>query len=386
LSRRRLRIALIGSRGVPARYSGFETFYEQLGARLVRRGHHVTVYNRSHFMPDVKGTYRGMRIISLPSIATKHLDTIVHTFLSTVHALFERYDIIYYCIVGNSPLVWIPRLAGARTLLNVDGEDWAREKWKGFARWYQRQCERLATITPNVVIADARRIRERYREVFGIGSVFVPYGANTTRDEGTEALRKWGLRPREYVLFVGRLVPENAALELIEAFRGVRTDKKLVVVGDAPYVDEYKERVQSAADRNVVLTGYAFGRDYAQLSSHAYAYVQPSGVEGTRPAVLDQLGFGNCVLVRDTSVNLEVIADCGFSFDRNDVPGGIAAGIQYLEDHPEEVARMRIRARRRIDGFYNWEWVTEFYEDLFHSLIRGSRLPQYDDFCRRRSS
>ncbi len=123
-----MKIALMGSRGIPARYSGFETFYEQLAVRLVELGHDVTVYNRSHFIKDIKKEYKGVRIVSLPSIASKHLDTITHTFLSSIHAVFQRYDIVYYCIVGNSPLVWLPRLVGSKTLLNVDGEDWAREK------------------------------------------------------------------------------------------------------------------------------------------------------------------------------------------------------------------------------------------------------------------
>ncbi len=383
VSDRKLKIALVGSRGVPGSYGGFETFYEQLGRRLARRGHSVTVYNRSHVVKDVRREYMGMRIVTLPSIPTKHLDTIVHTFVSTCHAFLERYDIVYYCIVGNSPLAFLPRLTGARTLLNVDGEDWAREKWKGFAKWYQRQCERVATITPNVVIADARRIRQRYRDTFGIEPVFVPYGANLLRNEGDDVLRKWGLERREYLLFVGRLVPENAVLELIECFRGVRTDKKLVILGDAPYVDDYKEKIREAAGDSVVLTGYAFGRDYAQLSSHAYAYVQPSGVEGTRPSVLDQLGFGNCVLVRDTSVNLEVIEDCGFSFDRNDVRGSLTAKLQDLVDDPDGVAAMRERAGGRIRDYYNWEWITDFYEEVFHALIRGATPPQYDSYVSR---
>ena len=201
-----MRIALVGSRGVPARYSGFETFYEQLGSRLVRRGHDVTVYNRSHFVSDVKGSYRGMRIVSLPSIPTKHLDTITHTFLSSLHALFvEQYDIAYYAIVGNSPLVPLAGLSGARTLINVDGEDWAREKWGRFARWYQQRCERVACRSADVVVADAVGIRERYRETYGKEAVFVPYGANVQRDDGVDVLERWGLNARAYLLFVGRL-------------------------------------------------------------------------------------------------------------------------------------------------------------------------------------
>jgi glycosyltransferase involved in cell wall biosynthesis len=167
-----MRIGLLGSRGIPARYSGFETFYEQLAIRLVERGHEVTVYNRSHFIRDVKGEYQGVRIVSLPSVRTKHLDTISHTLLSSIHSLFQGYDIVYYCIVGNSPLVWIPRLARACTLLNVDGEDWAREKWSGFARWYQKQCRQywdstlfiLSFIPQDIVGTDTTQLDHTFIE------------------------------------------------------------------------------------------------------------------------------------------------------------------------------------------------------------------------------
>lgn len=381
-----MKIALIGSRGIPARYSGFETFYEQLGLRLAARGHAVTVYNRSHFIKDVRGTYRGVRLVTLPSIATKHLDTLTHTAISSLHALTQGYDICYYSIVGNSPLVWIPRLAGARVLLNVDGEDWAREKWGRFARWYQLQCEKIATKTAQVIIADARGIEARYCEKYGTSTVFVPYGANVVRDEGTAALDKWGLRSRGYLFYVGRFVPENAIDVLIEAFRGLKTDLKLVIVGDAPYADDYKARLRALAgdDGRIVFTGYAFGTDYAQLSSHAQLYVQPSGIDGTRPALLDQMGFGNCVVVRDTKVNLEVIADAGARFDRTRPVEGLRETLGALLADPARVEALRPLARRRIETYYNWEWVADFHEDLFQRLIDRKPAQSYDDFLRGR--
>lgn len=379
-----MRIGLLGSRGIPARYSGFETFYEQIAIRLVERGHEVTVYNRSHFIRDVKGEYQGVRIVSLPSVRTKHLDTISHTLLSSIHSLFQGYDIVYYCIVGNSPLVWIPRLARACTLLNVDGEDWAREKWSGFARWYQRKCEALAAKMAQVIISDARGIQERYKYLYGVDTIFVPYGANIQRDEGLEAIQKWGLQPDEYILYVGRFVPENAIDLLIKAFKQVNTEKKLVIVGDAPYVDEYKRSLYEIADERVIFTGYAFEADYAQLSSHAYLYVQPSGVNGTRPALLDQMGFGNCVLVRNSTVNMEVIGDCGCFFDKDRKLDSLSEKLQELIDFPEKVDYCRGKVRSRIEQYYNWEWITDFYEDLFMRMLRNEILISYDEYLRRR--
>ena len=375
-----MKIALLGTRGIPARYSGFETFYEQLAVRLVKRGHEVTVYNRSHFIKDIGKEYNGVKIVSLPSIPTKHLDTITHTYLSSIHAIFFRYDIVYYCIVGNSPLVWIPRIAGMKTLLNVDGEDWAREKWSGFAKWYQKKCEWLAPRTANVIVSDARGIQERYKNLYNANTVFVPYGANIVRDEGHDALDKWCLHPNQYILYVGRFVPENAIDLLINAFNSVKTDKKLVIVGDAPYSDEYKRHLHEIADGRVVFTGYAFGSDYAQLSSHAYFYVQPSGVDGTRPALLDQMGFGNCVLVRNSGVNMEVIEDCGSFFEKGSAFDSLVERLQYLINSPEDVALYRNKVRSRIEKYYNWEWIAGFYEDLFMRINQNETLISYDDF------
>ncbi len=378
-----MKIAFLGSRGVPARYSGFETFYEQLGARLAARGHTVTVYNRSHFIRDVRGDYRGMRLVSLPAIRTKHLETLSHTFLSTLHALTRNYDIVYYCIAGNSPLVWLPRLTGARVLLNVDGQDWAREKWGPLARAYQRGCERVAIRTAQVLIADSKVIQRRYREQYNAATVFVPYGANAARDEGTEALRKWGLQPRRYLFYVGRFVPENCIDLLIRAFLQLRTDMRLVLVGDAPYADAYKKRLLDMADDRVVFTGYAFGRDYAQLSSHAYAAIQPSAVDGTRPALLDQLGFGNCVLVRNSPANAEVVADCGAYFDTARAEADLPVKLQHLLDQPDTVEAYRARAVLRIRTYYQWDWIAAFYEDLFLRMKSGVPLVSYDDDPRR---
>lgn len=375
-----LRIAFLGSRGIPARYSGFETFYEQLATRLVQRGYDVTVYNRSHFIKDVKGHYRGVRLVSLPAIRTKHLETLSHTFLSTLHAMTQRYDIVYYCIVGNSPLVWLPRLTGAKILLNVDGQDWAREKWGPFARAYQRGCERIAVQTAQVLIADAKIIQRRYRELYNAPTIFVPYGANVARDEGTEILQKWGLQSRRYLFYVGRFVPENCIDLLIRSFLRLRTDMKLVLVGDAPYANAYKQMLQKLADNRVVFTGYAFGQDYAQLSSHAYAAIQPSAVDGTRPAILDQLGFGNCVLVRNSPANAEVVSDCGAFFDADHPETDLPAKLQQLIDQPAAVEAFRVRAVSRISTYYQWNWITDFYEDLFARMKANAPLVSYDDY------
>lgn len=386
-----MRIALIGSRGIPARYSGFEQFYEQLALRLVQRGHHVTVYNRSHFIRDIKKSYQGVRIVSLPSIPTKHLDTITHALVSTLHAIVQRYDIVYYCIVGNSPLVWLPRLVGAKTLINVDGEDWAREKWSGFARAYQKWCEGIACKAADAVIADAKGILARYLSLYNHKAAFVPYGADirtglrSSSDNRSRAvLEKWNVTPDNYIFYVGRFVPENAIDLLIRAYRRLDTDKKLVLVGDAPYAEDFKKSLHALAhgDNRIIFTGYAFDDEYERLSANAYFYVQPSGVNGTRPALLDQMGFGNCVLVRNSAVNMEVIGDCGCFFDKTRPEDSLVEEIRNLLAHPETVKMYRAKVTARIENYYNWEWITSYYEGLFQALRLGRGFPDYDDFLR----
>ena len=217
------------------------------------------------------------------------------------------------------------------------------------AKWYQKKCERVSMNTAQVIIADAHAIQERYYNLYGVRTIFVPYGANIQNDSNLHALEKLGLQPDQYILYVGRFVPENDIDLLIRAFKKVKTEKKLVIIGDAPYAEKYKRYLHEISDNRVIFTGYAFGSDYTQLSSHAYVYVQPLGVEGTRPALLDQMGFGNCVLVRNSTVNMEVIGGCGCFFDGARMPDSLAEKLQELVDSPDTVTYLRKKAHSRIE-------------------------------------
>jgi len=374
-----MKIAFMGIRGIPASYSGFETFVEQLSKRLVRRGHDVTVYNRSTFVLYRGGNYLGVRLVRLPTLATKHLDSIVHTFLCCVHALFVGYDIVYICGVGNAPLAFLLRLRKTKVILNVDGADWMREKWGGFARHYLRTCERIATRSPHVVIADSRVIERRYEEKFGIKTLFIPYGANIRHHEGSDVLERFGLESRRYILFVGRLVPENCAHTLINAFSRVETDLNLVIVGDAPYADEYKASLKASAGKRVIFTGYLFGEEYQEISSNAYLYVMASGVDGTRPVLLDQMAFGNAVLTRNTPANMEVVGRAAATFDHHNDEEDLALKLQFLVDHPEEVLALRMAAEERVREKYSWEKVTDRYELLYRELSEGRNVREIAD-------
>lgn len=374
---RPLRIALMGSRGIPATYSGFETFYEQLAVRLAARGHAVTVYNRRHHFKTHAPEYKGVRIVTLPSIPSKHLDTLTHSFLSMLHALWSGNDVFYLVIVGNSPLVWLAHLLGKKVILNVDGADFARDKWTGFAKRYLQWTERIAARSADVVIADSTVIERRYRELFGRDTLYIPYGANPQprgeRHYDSDVLARFGLTSGDYILFVSRMTPENRAHVLVEAHRRSGSRRKLVLVGDAPYVDDYKREVQAAcaASDNCIMTGYLFGDDYRQISSHCSYYVLPAGIDGTRPVLLDQMAFGNCVVVRDTPANMEVIGDAGLSFSDADDVDSLAAVIRRLDADQTEVETMRGRALARVAERYSWDRITDQYEALFRSMQPG---------------
>ncbi len=367
-----LNIAMLGTRGVPASYSGFETCVEELGWRLVRRGHRVTVYCRSHHIVYNQTTYRGMHLVKLPTLANKYFDTLLHTFLSSLHALGQGFDIGLYFIAGNSLMSWIPRLAGTRTLLNVDGLDWKREKWPAAAKLYIKTAEYLATRLPNRFLTDSRAVQAYYERRYGKRPPYIPYGSEVRPEPPGETLAGLGLEPRGYILFVGRLVPENCAHHLVEAFRHLDTSLKCVIVGDAPYADAYIQRLKDAArdDTRIIFTGYLFGRGYRELGSNAAIFVETSGVGGTHPALLEAMALGNCVVVNGTEENLETISDAGLSYNGAGGSQELRLILQELLSDQGQLERFRSLASKRATQRFQWESVTDAYESLFYRLCR----------------
>lgn len=364
-----VRIAMVGTRGVPASYSGFETCAEEVGSRLARRGHTVAVYGRSHHLTYRRSTYRGVRVVKLPTIRNKYLDTMVHSTLSAIHAAFSRFDAVLVFGVGSSPVALIPRLTGSAVAINVDGLDWQRGKWPASARSYLRAAERLALAFGNAVITDSRAVQEYYRTRHGTATQYIPYGAELRSDPPNGALRRLQLEPRKYLLYVGRLVPENCADHLVEAFEQLDTDLKCVIVGDAPYAEEYIARLKGRAGRNVIFPGYVFGEDYWELNCNAFAYVFTSGAAGTHPALLEALACGNCVIAQETATNREVAAGSALYYDGRAGPEDLLRQLRHIIAHPSAVIQYGDRAQREIAARYSWERVTDAYEQLFTELI-----------------
>jgi len=360
-----VRFAILGTRGIPARYGGFETFAEELSTRLARRGHQVTVYCRErHSEP----AYRGVRLQYLPTIRHKYFDTIAHTALSTLHVLGSRYDALLYCNAANALFTWMPRAFGMPVALNVDGLERHRKKWNALAKAWYRWSERLATWMPNAVVTDAQAIAQYYREKYQRDSVMIPYGAGVGTVESAGVLRELGLEPKKYFLYVSRMEPENNGLLVREAFERVATDLKLALIGDAPYAAEYVAKVRDTRDARVVIPGAIYGEGYGELGSHCFAYIQATEVGGTHPALIEAMGRGALTLYLDTAENAEVAGGAGLPFTHENLTEVMERLLAMSE---EERDCWRARARERVQSRYSWEAVTDSYEKLLERLARS---------------
>lgn len=372
---RPMRIAILGTRGVPAAYGGFETFAEELGARLVERGHRVTVYGRSHMVPAGLQAHRGMHLRVLPTIRHKYLDTVAHTAISAVDASLRDFDIALICNIANAPFALIPRIGGAKVALNVDGLEWQRSKWSRIGRWYYQACAWLAPKLPVVLVSDARVIARYYRERFGRRTVYIPYGTDAGRVPPGETLGRLGLEPGRYLLYVSRLEPENHAHTVIAGYRvaGARAalDAPLVLVGDAPYATAYKANLQRAAEAvgDVIMPGYVFGDGYAELQSNALLYVQATEVGGAHPALIEAMGRGAAIVANDVPEHHEVLGEAGIYYARND-PSSLAERMGELAADAGLRSHLGAAAAARAEAEFSWDRVTDSYEQLFLRMTR----------------
>jgi glycosyltransferase involved in cell wall biosynthesis len=356
-----VKFAILGTRGIPARYGGFETFAEELSTRLVQRGHSMLVYTREFSSME---EYRGVELKYLPTIRHKYFDTIFHTFLSTLHVLTTHQDAVLYCNAANAVFTWMPRLWGMPAALNVDGLERHRRKWNRAAKAWYRLSEWLATWMPNAVVTDAARIAEYYRERYGRASAMIPYGAETGAVETTAELDRLSLAPQQYFLYVSRMEPENNAVLVREAFENVTTPMKLALIGDAPYAADYIRQVRDTKDPRVVIPGAVYGQGYRELGSHCFAYIHATEVGGTHPALIEAMGRGALTLYLDTPENAEVAQDAGIPFDASNLTAVLKS---VLEMSDEEREQWRTRAMERVRSRYSWDAVTDAYEKL---LIR----------------
>jgi glycosyltransferase involved in cell wall biosynthesis len=357
-----MKIAIVGTRGIPARYGGFETFAEELSRRLVQRGHIVSVYCRE---PYEQSSYLGVRRRQLPTIKHKYFDTLAHTGLSTLHLLFNRVDVALYCNAANAIYCWMPRAVGVRVALNVDGLERHRKKWNALAKAWYALSEWLATFTPDEVVTDAVAIERYYRERYRRESVMIPYGAEPARVSSGKVLGELGLERDGYVLYVSRMEPENNGLLVREAFERLDTRLKLALVGDAPYAAEYIARVRDTQDARVVMPGAIYGQGYAELQSHCYCYVHATEVGGTHPALIEAMGRGALVLYLENPENSEVAGGAGIPFTAATLTDVLRRALAMGAG---ERAEWQAKAVARVRERYSWEAVTTEYERMFQRM------------------
>lgn len=363
---RALRIALLGTRGIPARYGGFETFAEELSTRLVARGHEVTVYGRRRFFrgQPSESNFRGVRLILTPTVMHKYLETPLHALTSFIDLWRRRFDVVLLCNAANSPFAWLVRLRGLPLFINVDGIERRRSKWNSLGRLWYLIGERASVWFATRIVADADVIAEYYRERFGCESVVIAYGAEPRPLPPGPVHQQFGLKSKEFILYVSRLEPENNALGVIEAYCRSGVSMPLVVVGDAPYADEYKQKLRAAAGAGVIFTGFQFGDAYRELRSNCYCYIQATEVGGTHPALVEAMAYGNCIIANDTPEHREVLSDCGTYYPFNDFHA-LAVLLRECVLAPETAETFGRRAAARARESYSWDKICDHYEQLF---------------------
>jgi len=367
---RKLEIAFIGARGVIGTYSGIETYYEEVGSRLADRGHRVTAYCRRYFTPDVP-SHRGVLVRRLPSLRSKHLETLSHSLLATFDCLFRDFDVVQYHAIGSAPLALVPRVFGRKTVVSVRGLDWQRAKWGRFARFVLQCGEWASARCPTATAVVSEALQRRYRELHGRETAMIPNAVVVAEGRPPKRLLERGLEPGGYLLFAGRISPEKGVLELLEALRPLDLGgKQLAIAGGSSYSDDYVDEVKRAAGDGVVFLGRVDREMMEELYTSCHAFLLPSYMEGLSVALLEALSYGCCILASDIPENLEVIGDAGLTFPPGDVAAMRAALERVLTD-PEAAEAARRRARERALARPDWDEVARLTEELYLRLVAG---------------
>jgi glycosyltransferase involved in cell wall biosynthesis len=374
IPRRGVRVAFIGGRGLVSKYSGIESYYEQAGHELARLGHEVTVYCRTYFTPPIS-THNGMRVRRLPTIRSKHLETVVHTLLSTAHAMTSDYDVVHYHCLGPALFSFLPRLAGKKTVVTVQGLDWQRGKWGRLAARVLRWGEAAAVSLPDATMVVSRTLQQYYREQYKRDTIYVPNGATLAPQRLPRQLIEWDLLADHYVLFLGRFSPEKNCHLLIEAFEHLHTDMKLVLAGGSSHSDAYVKSLRRHESEQIRFLSWVSGRDLEELVSNAALFVLPSELEGLSLALLDAMAAGVPVLTSDIPENKEVVEGAGFTFRRGDQTD-LERMLDLLIHDPGLRRQSAARGRERIQGQYLWPEIARSIETAYYNVLGWSSAGQ----------
>ena len=368
-----LRIGMLGLYGMTMpklHFTGFETGFGEIAPRLAEMGHDVVMYcRRSSFPVEMRvPEYKGVRLVYVPSPGGKNFSGVIATFFAVLHALaFGRYQIFFFVNVGMGHHAALCRLFGRKVVMNVNGLDWTRAKWGPVAKWYFLSAAHSAVRFCNELVTDADAMQEFYRERFSKETTMIAYGAYVQNSENPELIRQFGVEPDEYYLIASRLIPENHADLITEAFLESGSKRKLVIAGGANYDSPFHRKLRSLTGEKVILTGHIDDQEIIrELHCNCFAYLHGHSVGGTNPSLLKAMGYGNCVLALDTVFNREVLADGGIFFPRDKAV--LAQMIRDIEADPARLDELRRKGPDRIRANYTWEKIANQYDDLFREV------------------
>ena len=365
-----LKIAIIGSRGYPYVYSGYETLIKELSERLVGRDCEVTVYCHRNLFKEKPALVNGIKLVYIPTIETKSLSQLIHSFLSMCHAVVSDVDVIFAVNAANGPYGLISKIFRKRTAINVDGLEWLRPKWNGLGAIYFKTAARLSTILFDQIINDSDEMRKVYLNLFKKESVVIAYGATVRKSEDSSLIQQWLITPKEYYLVVGRMIPDNNADIIVKGFLASNSTKKMVVVGDVFYKDNYADALKALKDERLIFTGYVYDPEVlAALYHHCYVYVHGHEFGGTNPTMIKAMAYGCAILALNTVFNKEMLNNdsYGIYFEKNQE--AFRLQINYADQYPKEIKKLRQNSHLGITDKYNWDCITDQYLEVFRQLI-----------------
>lgn len=379
---KKLRSCMFGHKRIPSREGGIEVVVEELSTRMVKLGHQVTCYNRGghhvsgkEFDGERLHEYKGVKLKTVPTINRKGLTAVSSSFFAALASAFGRYDVVHIHAEGPAAMCWIPKLFGKRVVVTIHGLDWQREKWKnGFGSKYIHLGEKMAVKFADEIIVLSKGVQEYFQKTYGRKTLFIPNGVNRPVLRKADLIKnKFGIDKDGYLLFLGRIVPEKGLRYLIEAYKELHTDKKLVIAGGSSDTDDFMQEIQTLAtgDDRIIFTGFVAGQALEELYSNAYLYLLPSDLEGMPLSLLEAMSYGNCCVVSDIAECSEVVEDKAVTFQKSNVQD-LKEKLQRLCDDPATVQKYKNEAADFICSKYNWDEITqktlEVYEDRYENL------------------
>ncbi|WP_166960005.1 glycosyltransferase [Yeosuana marina] len=368
-----MRIAVLGIRGLPANYGGFETCAEHTTKHWVAIGHDVLVYCRKSHYENQLEAVSGVKLTYVGSIPIKGIETLSHTFFSIINLIFFHSEYRYIHLYNSGNGIFIPflKLFGKKVIISVDGIEWKREKWGFIAKFFHKLGANLAVKFSNKIITDNQEVYNFYKEKFGIESEIIEYGAKFIykNEFSGEFLNKYNLKRQEYYIFIGRLVPEKGVHHLIDAYLKLKTNKPLVIIGDDTTETSYRNDLfkKGEANYNIIMTGFLYNNEYEELLSNSYLYISASELEGTSPSLLAAMGAKVCTLVNGIDENLQTINSSGIAFDKLNYQD-LLKKWEYCENNPSYVYEMANKGYNHVKANYQWEGISKKYLKLFKYL------------------